>query len=51
MLHFTPDSAVRHDRFQAGTVGGAHFDADPFTHLRQVGTRTVIGNLPSDAIH
>ena len=29
----------------------AHFDADPFAHLRQVGTRTAVGNLPSDAIH
>ena len=43
--------AIRHHRRQAGTVGGAHLDADALTHPRQMGIRTAIGNPPLGAIH
>ena len=42
---------IRHDGLQAGAVGGRDLDADPLTHLLQVGTRTAVGYLLSDTIH
>jgi hypothetical protein len=42
---------VRHHRLQAGAVGGTHLDADALTHPQQVGARTAVGTLPSDAVH
>ena len=43
--------AVRHDRLEPSTIGGAHFDLDPLAHAMRLPRPWHNGNLPLDLIH